>query len=38
MNKYTRLCITICINVEIVSSACYTATNELTIILEIKCK
>ena len=35
MDKYTRFCITICIDVEVVSSSGDTSTNKFPIILEV---
>ena len=35
MDKYTRLCVTICIDMEVVSSSCDTSAYKFTVILEI---
>ena len=37
MDKYARLCITVCIDVEVVTSTGDTSSNELTIVLEVHC-
>ena len=38
MNEYTGLCITVCIDVEVVTSTGNTSANIFTIILEVHCK
>ena len=37
VDKYARLCITVCIDVEVVTSTGDTSANEFTIVLEIHC-
>ena len=38
MDEYARLCITICINMEIISATRNTSAYKLTIILEVHCE
>ena len=35
MDKYTGLCVSVCINMEVISSSCNAASNKLTIVLKI---
>ena len=38
MDEYTWLCISICIDMEVISASCNTSSNVFSVVLEIKCK